>query len=179
MGRDENLASFVLRWLLNVIINFTMGLIGALVTFTWYLWDLVKSFQPDPAQAVVYFFLAFIAAASLVTTYLLAMYGAFAGTAYVVVKAAKNADAVCLQEVAKGSTDWLRENLGEDFLIITPTECGAAWSTEAIGFEVAASDLEDASSLWMVVDDDGTGTGVLEECAEMNNGIMWGGPFCD
>jgi hypothetical protein len=71
---------------------------------------------------------------------------------------------------------------GADVLLETRTTTGpmdAGWSSNAIGFEVAASDLEDASSLWMVVDDDGTGTGVFEECSEMNNGIMWGGPFCE
>ena len=71
---------------------------------------------------------------------------------------------------------------GADVLLETRTTTGpmdAGWSSDAIGFEVASSDLEGASSLWMVVDDDGTGTGVFEECSEMNNGIMWGGPFCE
>ena len=71
---------------------------------------------------------------------------------------------------------------GEEVLIETRTTTGPmepGWSTEAIGFEVDASVLSDASSLWMVVDDDGSGVGILEECAEMNNGIMWGGPFCE
>jgi hypothetical protein len=71
---------------------------------------------------------------------------------------------------------------GADVLLETRTTTGPmepGWSTEAIGFELATSDVANASSLWMVVDDDGTGSGILDECSEMNNGIMWGGPFCD
>ena len=48
MGRDEGLVSFLFRLALNVLMNFTMGLIGATVAFIWYLWDVIKSYQPDP-----------------------------------------------------------------------------------------------------------------------------------
>eukprot|EP00285_Hemiselmis_virescens_P012640 CAMPEP_0173393538 /NCGR_PEP_ID=MMETSP1356-20130122/22171_1 /TAXON_ID=77927 ORGANISM="Hemiselmis virescens, Strain PCC157" /NCGR_SAMPLE_ID=MMETSP1356 /ASSEMBLY_ACC=CAM_ASM_000847 /LENGTH=267 /DNA_ID=CAMNT_0014351577 /DNA_START=21 /DNA_END=820 /DNA_ORIENTATION=- len=68
MGRDEGMMSFVLRFAFQVLINFTMGLVGALVAFVWYLWGLVKSYQPDPVTAVVAFFLFTVAAASMVFT---------------------------------------------------------------------------------------------------------------
>ena len=28
-----------------MLINFTMGLIGALVAFIWYLWDVIRAYQ--------------------------------------------------------------------------------------------------------------------------------------
>ena len=53
-----------------------------------------------------------------------------------VVEAAKAADAVCLQEVTAPSAAWLQEQLGEEFLVITPWTCAAAFSSEAIGVAV-------------------------------------------
>jgi hypothetical protein len=41
MGRDENLMEFLLRWGMQVLFNFTIGLCGALVGFYWYLWGLI------------------------------------------------------------------------------------------------------------------------------------------
>jgi hypothetical protein len=32
--------------------NFTLGLLGATVAFIWYLWDVIKSYQPDPITGV-------------------------------------------------------------------------------------------------------------------------------
>jgi hypothetical protein len=75
MGRDEGIMAFVFRFAFQVLINFTIGLVGALVAFIWYLWGLVKSYQPDPVTAVISFFLFTIAASSMVFTYLLALYG--------------------------------------------------------------------------------------------------------
>jgi len=90
MGRDENIAAFALRYLVNVLINFTMGLCGAFVGFVWYLWDVVKSYNPSFATAVTFFALAFIAGATVVVSFLMTMYGAAAGTVYVAAKAAHN-----------------------------------------------------------------------------------------
>ena len=90
MGRDENLISFLIRWLLNVVMNFTLGLCGAFVGFVWYLWGVISSYQPDIVTKLTFFFLAFTAGATVVVSFLVAMYGAAAGTVYVVVKAAHN-----------------------------------------------------------------------------------------
>jgi hypothetical protein len=54
----------------------------------------------------------------------------------------------------------------------------AGWSSNIAVFEVQVTDLTGASSLWFVVDDDGTGYGSHDECSEVNNGALWGGPFC-
>lgn len=39
MGRDEGMVSFLFRLALNVLMNFTLGLLGATVGFIWYLWE--------------------------------------------------------------------------------------------------------------------------------------------
>ena len=70
--------------------NFTLGLCGAFVGFVWYLWGVVSSYQPDIVTKLTFFFLAFTAGATVVVSFLVAMYGAAAGTVYVVVKAAHN-----------------------------------------------------------------------------------------
>lgn len=38
--------------------------------------------------------------------------------------------------------------------------------------------MQGAVGLWFAVDDDGTGTGVISECSESDNGVIWNGPFC-
>jgi len=71
---------------------------------------------------------------------------------------------------------------GDDRLVDTMNLSGAlnaGWSTGAAVFEVPMGDLANASSIWLVVDDDGTGTGSHNECSELNNGFIWGGPFCE
>eukprot|EP00960_Hanusia_phi_P053805 762462-Hanusia_phi.AAC.8 len=88
MGRDEGLASFILRFVIQVLFNFTLGLVGALVAFIWYLWDVVRSYQPDPVTAVISFLLFSIAAISMVATYLIALYGSVAASGYMIVRTA-------------------------------------------------------------------------------------------
>lgn len=36
MGRDENLVSFLIRWLFQIVLNFTLGMIGTFTAFIWY-----------------------------------------------------------------------------------------------------------------------------------------------
>ena len=88
MGRDENMLSFAIRFLIQMIMNFTMGLFGALVAFVWYLWDVISSYGANLPISLLFFTLAVLAASSFVASFLVAMYAAAAGTAYVAVKAA-------------------------------------------------------------------------------------------
>ena len=64
----------ILRWLVQLLFNFTLGLVGALVVFLWKLWGLVNSYQPDPLSALVFSLCAALAATAMVATYLFAMY---------------------------------------------------------------------------------------------------------
>ena len=86
MNRDESFISVLIRWLFQLVINFTMGLIGAFTAFVWYLWDVVSSYQADTFSSLIFFGLATVTAASVLITYLVGLYAATAGTAYVVVK---------------------------------------------------------------------------------------------
>ena len=76
--------------LLQVLINFSIGLLMALVTFVLGLWSIVKSYQPNPLTALIFFVGASCAAFAFVSTYLLFMYGAAAGTVYRVAKVAES-----------------------------------------------------------------------------------------
>jgi len=86
MGRDENMLAFVFRFAAQLLMNFTMGLIGALVAFVWYLWGLVRSYQPDPVTAVISFVLFTVAATSMVATYLFALYGTAGSAVYIMAR---------------------------------------------------------------------------------------------
>jgi hypothetical protein len=89
-GRDENMIEFGLRVLMNVLVNFSIGLIMALIMFVIGLWSIVRSYQPNPIVAVLFFVGAACAAFSFVATYLLAIYGAAAGGVYGVLKVAES-----------------------------------------------------------------------------------------
>lgn len=85
-GRDETWIEYGLKLLMQVLLNFSMGLIMALIMFVIGLWTIVRSYQPTPLVAVVFFVAAACAAFAFVVTYLLAVYGAAATGVYGVVK---------------------------------------------------------------------------------------------
>jgi len=88
-GRDETWFEFALKVLLQVLVNFSMGLIMALLMFVFGLWSIVRSYQANPLVAVAFFVGAACAAFAFVATYLLAVYGAAAGSVYGVLKVAE------------------------------------------------------------------------------------------
>jgi hypothetical protein len=94
MRRDENMVEYGLKVLMQVLLNFSVGLVMALVMFVIGLWSIVRSYQPNPLVAVVFFVMAACAAFSFVATYLLGIYGAAAGGVYGILKLAEgNANA--------------------------------------------------------------------------------------
>jgi amino acid transporter len=90
MRRDESMLEYGLRVLMQVLINFSLGLLMALVIFIFGLWSSVKSYQPNPIVAVLFFISAACAAFAFVTTYLLGIYGATAGGLYGIAKLAES-----------------------------------------------------------------------------------------
>ena len=72
--RDESTAAVVIRWLIQLLFNFTLGLCGALGVFLWRLRALVASYQPGPLHALAFTLAAALAATAMVATYLFAMY---------------------------------------------------------------------------------------------------------
>jgi len=89
MSRDENMAEYILKVLMQVLLNFSMGLVMALIFFVFGLWSIIKSYQPDPFTALVFFVSAACAAFAFVSTYLFAIYGATAGGLYGIAKIAE------------------------------------------------------------------------------------------
>jgi len=68
-----------------------------------------------------------------------------------------------------------------DRLVATSETTGAVasgWGGETLEFVVPADDLTGADAVWFVADDDGAGAGIIEECAEANNGFQWSDAFC-
>lgn len=82
MSRDESWMEYAIKMLLQVLINFSLGLIGAFFVFVFGLWSIVKSYQANPLTAVIFFIGASCAAFAFVSSYLFAMFGAAAGGIY-------------------------------------------------------------------------------------------------
>jgi cation transport ATPase len=102
MTRDESMWEYALRVLMQVLINFTMGLVVALVFFVFGLWSIIRSYQPNPLVAVVFFICAACAACSFVLTYVLLIYGAAAGGVYSLVKLGESGARARLQQPRRG-----------------------------------------------------------------------------
>lgn len=89
MGRDESMAEYMLKMLMQVLINFSMGLLMALVIFIFGLWNIIKTYQPSPLTGLFFFVTAVCTAFAFVATYLLTLYGAAAGGVYTMAKMAE------------------------------------------------------------------------------------------
>jgi hypothetical protein len=89
-GRDESWMEYAFKILLHILINFSMGLMSALVFFVFGLWNILRSYQPNPIVAIIVFIGAASAATSFVLTYILGMWGAAATGIYGVAKLAEN-----------------------------------------------------------------------------------------
>lgn len=61
---------------------------------------------------------------------------------------------------------------------VTKTATPSGRTSEAVTFSVESADIEDADSLWVIVDDNGSGTGNIAECEEENNEALQKTPFC-
>jgi len=97
-GREESWIEFGLRVLMQILLNFSLGLIMALIFFIIGLWSIVRSYQPDPLTAVIFFVGAVLAAASFVVTYLVGIYGAAATGVYALAKVAESSTQARLEE---------------------------------------------------------------------------------
>jgi len=90
MSRDENMMEYLFKVLLQVLMNFSIGLCMALLFFIFGLWNIIKSYQPNPLSAVAFFVSAVCAGFAFVLTYLMIMYGAVIGGVYGMAKMAEN-----------------------------------------------------------------------------------------
>lgn len=99
MSRDESMVEYALKLLMQVLINFSMGLVVALAVFIFGLWSIIRDYQANPIVAVIFFLTCACAAFAFVATYLIAMFGAAGGGLYGLAKLAEtNARARIHQE---------------------------------------------------------------------------------
>jgi len=89
MGRDESMMEYAMKLLIQVLINFSMGMIGAFFIFLFGLWSIVRSYQPNPITALAFLIGASCAAFAFVSTYLFAIFGVAAGGVFGVAKVAE------------------------------------------------------------------------------------------
>eukprot|EP00924_Labyrinthula_sp_SR-Ha-C_P015551 maker-scaffold_4-snap-gene-3.4-mRNA-1 protein AED:0.04 eAED:0.04 QI:0/1/0/1/0/0/2/127/358 len=88
VGSDESWLSVLIQVLLSMIFNFTVGMIGTLVTFVYYLYYMIETYQPGYILGILFFGLGVAGAFALVVSFLLGLYFGTAGTAYVAFQAA-------------------------------------------------------------------------------------------
>ena len=65
-----------------MMLNFTLGMIGAFFGFWMHLWNLISSYQPDAFTALCIYCLAILAAGSVVISYVGGMVAVVGGMAY-------------------------------------------------------------------------------------------------
>eukprot|EP00041_Stephanoeca_diplocostata_P025142 m.651673 g.651673 ORF g.651673 m.651673 type:complete len:295 (-) comp22679_c0_seq5:3591-4475(-) len=90
MGRDEELGSFIIRLVMNFAINVTVGLIGVIFAFIYYLVGLVQAYQAGIFSGLAFFVVALIAGLSVALLYIFVIYGAIVGGGYMIVRSAVN-----------------------------------------------------------------------------------------
>jgi multisubunit Na+/H+ antiporter MnhG subunit len=74
MGRDEKLPSYLLRLVITVVSNFTIGMIGAVIGFMWSLYAVIQSYKASILVALFYFMLASMAAIAFAMTWIIGDY---------------------------------------------------------------------------------------------------------
>jgi amino acid transporter len=86
-SRDENMVATLMRWMMQVAMNFTLMMFGTLMGFCYWILDLIKSYNPGWLLGGLAFAGAVTAATSLVLSFLVTLYAGAAGTVYVAAKA--------------------------------------------------------------------------------------------
>ena len=90
MRRDEGMASFVLRWVGKILMNFTIGLCGACISFIWSLWGIVNTYAPSFFSALSFFLLGSLGALSVTITIVGGIWGTAGAGVYFAAKGAIN-----------------------------------------------------------------------------------------
>lgn len=78
-GRDETLYTMLFKLLFRYIINLTIGLIGAFISFMYTLYGLIVSYGSSFISGLAFFLLAAVSGLSLIATYLGAITGTVVG----------------------------------------------------------------------------------------------------
>jgi len=89
-GRDEELAATVIRWLGQIMMNFTVGLISALFTFMFSLVSMLWEYKVSYLSGILFFGVAMTGASAMVATFIGGMYATAAGGLYMAIQASNN-----------------------------------------------------------------------------------------
>eukprot|EP00933_Yihiella_yeosuensis_P026299 TRINITY_DN20406_c2_g1_i2.p1 TRINITY_DN20406_c2_g1~~TRINITY_DN20406_c2_g1_i2.p1 ORF type:complete len:330 (-),score=60.40 TRINITY_DN20406_c2_g1_i2:89-976(-) len=87
-GEKETMVSVILKLAFQYIVNLTMGLIGAMVFFIVNVYYLIVSYGETTLSGLAFFLLVVVATLATVGTYLVAIFGTFAGAGIFIVKQA-------------------------------------------------------------------------------------------
>lgn len=87
MRRDEEMASFLMRIVLNFVINATFGMIGVVFAFMYYLWQMVFAYKASMFGGIAFFLIAGVAGLSMAALYMGVLYGTVAAGGYTIIKA--------------------------------------------------------------------------------------------
>lgn len=83
MSRDEGMLSYILRLLMTVLFNFTLGMMGAVVGFVFSIPSLLYTYQVPLLYGALFLALSSLAALAFAVTWLAGIYTAAAGAVYV------------------------------------------------------------------------------------------------
>ncbi len=86
MARDESMLEYLLRILLSMLFNFTIGIFGAVVTFIFSLYSIVQSYQASLLSGGIFFCFASLAAISFAVSWILGLYAVAAAGTFVTLK---------------------------------------------------------------------------------------------
>jgi len=89
--RDEELWATLLRWLGQIMMNFTVGLISALISFGFALLGMIWEYKTSFLSGAIFFLVAMSAASAMVAAFIGGMYATAAGGVYMIAKQARHA----------------------------------------------------------------------------------------
>jgi hypothetical protein len=78
-SRDENAASVIIGWMIRILMNYTIGMLFAVVRFMFQLGSIVWSYSPNFLSGSLFFAVAAFSACSLIGAFLLLMYASCVG----------------------------------------------------------------------------------------------------
>jgi len=85
-GKEETLVSILLKLAFQYAANLTIGLVSSFFFFMYSVYQLLANYGEPMMSGMAFFLLVLVAAASLIGTYLLTMYGVVVGGGFYVLK---------------------------------------------------------------------------------------------
>merc|ERR1719217_2003172 len=84
--RDEEIYVMLLRWLGQIMMNFTVGLISALFSFMFSLISMIWEYKASYLSGLLCFLVAMSGASAMVATFVGGMYATAAGGVYMLIQ---------------------------------------------------------------------------------------------